>query len=175
MSLESPVIKIQDWNNFTNRLAAIESALGMTNAATYANGILEGTSGLFRFNGSSVSSSDVCVIVKSTAIETFDGSKDFKMDFQDKIKFNELEGSWEIYPVLSGVRAFGEDKLYPRDALRAIIVGGPTDRAYYTQEDQVTIRVFAQKFGDAGNINPGGKINVQVNLVAFCRRKNSNI
>lgn len=160
MSLESPAISITDWNNFTNRLMAIEAALGMTNKDALAEAVGNiASGGLFKF-GSSVPTSDVLVSVR-TSSGKFDGTK-ISQDVIFDLK-SDIPSSYQAYPLIT-LKVSTAAKKYTR----ATIIGSVSSQnPWYTGNDTLTVRLFSQS-EDGTPI--GVPFDYTVYLVSFCVR-----
>lgn len=158
MSLESPAISITDWNNFMNRLMAIEAALGMTNKDALAEATGDIASSLFKF-GDSVPTSDVIVTVK-TKSGVFSGSgvsQDVTFDW------TEIPSGFNVYPLIS-LKVSTAAKKYTR----AAIIGSVDEQnPWYTSNSKTTVRIFSQT--ETG-VATGAPFDFTVYMVGFCVR-----
>lgn len=166
--LENPQINLQDWLSLNTRLASIEAVLGMTNSSVLNDAAGDLATGLFAFNGTSVGTADVKILVKSEVFDMSNGALFTGQGF----KFNDtVDDTWAVFPIVSSVRAISySGNATPKDHLRAIIEGGP-DAGFYRPSQNISVRVFCQSSANADTAVIGaniGAMRVCVTLLAVC-------
>lgn len=158
MSLESPAISATDWINFSNRLMAIEAALGMTNKDALAEATGDIASSLFKF-GNSVPTSDVIVTVK-TVSGSFSGTS---VSQDVSVTWSEIPSGFEIYPIIS-LKASTAAKKFSR----ATMIGTTNSSSpWYTPNSTTTVRIFSQNEDGTAT---GVPFDFTVYVVGFCKR-----